>query len=119
MGVIESIDWAGWSFFALIVIACLYLLHINNDASKFRLVDLISDSEGRAYSPSLTYVGCFVIGSWLCWYLAVSSQYTESAATFAAMMAGFVTGSWLRGNTAAKERIAALGAANATTEPGG
>lgn len=114
-----SVDWAGWSFVLLIVVACLYLLRINNDESKFRLVDLITDGEGRGYSPSFTYVGCFVIGAWLCWYLAVSSQYTESAATFAAMMAGFVTGSWLRGNTAAKERIAALGAANPTTEPGG
>ena len=119
MSMLESIDWAGWSFVLLIVLACLYLLRINNDSSRFRLVDLISDGEGRGYSPSFTYIGSFVIGAWLCWYFAVSSQYTESAATFAAMMAGFVAGSVLRGNTAAKERTAALGAANATTEPGG
>lgn len=113
----EAVDWAGWSFVLLIVLACLYLLHINNDASKFRLVDLISDSEGRAYSPSLTYVGCFVIGAWLCWYLAVSAQYTESAATFAAMMAGFVAGSVFRGNTASKERTAAINADRPIAEP--
>lgn len=114
-----SVDWAGWSFVLLIALACLYLLRINNDSSRFRLVDLITDGDGRGYSPSFTYIGCFIIGSWLCWYLAVSAQYTESAATFAAMMAGFVAGSVLRGNTAAKERTAALGAANPTTEPGG
>lgn len=110
-----AIDWAGWSFVLLIVIACLYLLHINNDASKFRLVDLITDADGRGYSPSLTYVGCFVIGSWLCWYLAVSGQYVESAGTFAAMMTGFVAGSVFRGNTAAKVRMAE----SATTDTGG
>lgn len=110
-----SVDWAGWSFVALIVIACLYLLHINNDESKFRLVDLITDADGRGYSPSLTYVGCFVIGSWLCWYLAVSGQYVESAGTFAAMMTGFVAGSVFRGNTAAKVRMAE----SATTDTGG
>lgn len=105
---IDSIDWAGWSFVVLIVVACLYLLRINNDSSRFRLVDLITDGEGRGYSPSFTYVGSFVIGAWLCWYLALTGQYAESAATFAAMMAGFVAGSVFRGNTASKERTAAL-----------
>lgn len=110
---IGSVDWAGWSFVALVAVGCMYLLLLNRDASRFRLVDLISDGDGRGYSPSFTYVGCFVVGSWLCWYLAVSAQYTEAAATFAAMMAGFVTGSVLRGNTAAKERTAANNAAQA------
>lgn len=112
-----AVDWAGWSFVLLIALACVYLLRINNDSSRFRLVDLITDGEGRGYSPSFTYVGSFVIGAWLCWYLAVSEQYTESAATFGVMMAGFVTGSVLRGNTAAKERTAALGADRPIAEP--
>lgn len=112
-----DIDWAGWSFVLLIVVGVLYLFRINNDTSRFRMVDLISDDRGRGYSPSFTYVGCFLIGSWLCWYLAISAQYLESAGVFAAMMTGFVTGSVLRGNTAAKERTAAINADRPMAEP--
>ena len=105
---LAAVDWAGWVFVALIAIGGAYLLRLDRDASTFRLVDLISDADGKAYSPSLTYVGCFFVGAWLCWYLALTGQYTESAATFTAMMAGFVAGSVFRGNTASKERTAAL-----------
>jgi hypothetical protein len=112
---IGSINWAGWSFVLLIVAGFLYLLRLNNDTSKFRLVDLITDSEGRGYSPSFTYVGCFIVGAWLCWYFAVSKEYTESAATFGAMLTGFVVGSVWRGNTAAKERMAALNSTGGDT----
>lgn len=105
---LAAIDWAGWVFVALIAIGGAYLLRLDRDASKFRLVDLISDADGRGYSPSLTYVGSFLVGSWLCWYLALTEKYTESAAIFALMMTGFVTGSIMRGNTASKERTAAL-----------
>jgi hypothetical protein len=114
---VSAINWAGWSFILLIVAGCLYLLRLNNDTSKFRLVDLITDSEGRGYSPSLTYVGCFLVGAWLCWYLALTGQYTEAAATFAAMMTGFVAGSVFRGHTASKERTAALNADRPIAEP--
>ena len=114
---LATADWPAWAFVALIVAGCVYLLRLDQDTSRFRVVDLISDGEGRGYSPSLTYVGCFVVGSWLCWYLAVSAQYTESAATFAAMMTGFVAGSVLRGNTAAKERTASLNAERPLSEP--
>ena len=107
---LAAVDWAGWVFVALIAIGGAYLLRLDRDASKFRLVDLISDADGRGYSPSLTYVGCFLVGSWLCWYLALTEQYKEAAATFAAMMAGFVAGSVFRGHTASKERTAALNA---------
>ena len=114
---LASVNWAGWVFVLLIALGCLYLLRLDRDSSRFRLVDLISDSEGRGYSPSFTYVGCFIVGSWLCWYLAVAGQYTESAGAFAAMMAGFVAGSVFRGNTAAKERTAALNAERPIAEP--
>ena len=114
---LAAVDWAGWVFVALIAIGGAYLLRLDRDASKFRLVDLISDADGKAYSPSLTYVGCFFIGSWLCWYLALTDQYTEAAATFAAMMTGFVAGSVLRGNTASKERTAAINADRPIAEP--
>ena len=114
---LAAVDWAGWVFVALIAIGGAYLLRLDRDASKFRLVDLISDADGRGYSPSLTYVGCFFIGSWLCWYLALTGQYTESAATFAAMMTGFVAGSVFRGHTASKERTAALNADRPIAEP--
>lgn len=114
---LAAVDWAGWVFVALIAIGGAYLLRLDRDASKFRLVDLISDADGRGYSPSLTYVGCFLVGSWLCWYLALTGQYAESAATFAAMMAGFVAGSVFRGNTASKERTAALNSDRPIAEP--
>ena len=114
---LATVDWAGWVFVVLIAVGCLYLLRLDKDASKFRLVDLISDADGRGYSPSLTYVGCFLVGSWLCWYLALTGQYTEAAATFAAMMTGFVAGSVFRGNTASKERTAALNADRPIAEP--
>ena len=45
------VDWAGWVFVALIAIGGAYLLRLDRDASKFRLVDLISDADGKAYSP--------------------------------------------------------------------
>ena len=114
---LAAVDWAGWVFVALIAIGGAYLLRLDRDASTFRLVDLISDADGKAYSPSLTYVGCFLVGSWLCWYLALTGQYAESAATFAAMMAGFVAGSVFRGNTASKERTAAINADRPIAEP--
>ena len=116
-GTLATVDWAGWVFVVLIAVGCLYLLRLDRDASKFRLVDLISDADGKGYSPSLTYVGCFLVGSWLCWYLALTGQYAESAATFAAMMAGFVAGSVFRGNTASKERTAALNSDRPIAEP--
>lgn len=114
---LAAVDWAGWVFVALIAVGGAYLLRLDRDASTFRLVDLISDADGKAYSPSLTYVGCFFIGSWLCWYLALTGQYKEAAATFAAMMAGFVAGSVFRGHTASKERTAALNADRPIAEP--
>jgi len=114
---LAAVDWAGWVFVVLIAIGGAYLLRLDRDASTFRLVDLISDADGKGYSPSLTYVGCFLVGSWLCWYLALTGQYAESAATFAAMMAGFVAGSVFRGNTASKERTAALNSGRPIAEP--
>lgn len=114
---LAAVDWAGWVFVVLIAIGGAYLLRLDKDASKFRLVDLISDADGKGYSPSLTYVGCFLVGSWLCWYLALTGQYTEAAATFAAMMTGFVAGSVFRGNTASKERTAALNSDRPIAEP--
>ena len=114
---LATVDWAGWVFVVLIAIGGAYLLRLDRDASTFRLVDLISDADGKGYSPSLTYVGCFFIGSWLCWYLALTEQYTEAAGTFALMMAGFVTGSIMRGNTASKERTAALNSDRPIAEP--
>ena len=114
---LSAVDWAGWVFVALIAIGGAYLLRLDRDASSFRLVDLISDADGKAYSPSLTYVGCFFIGSWLCWYLALTGKYVESAGTFTAMMAGFVAGSVFRGHTASKERTAALNSDRPIAEP--
>lgn len=113
-----AVDWPAWAFVVLIAAGCAYLLRLDKDpTSRFRLVDLISDGDGRGYSPSLTYIGSFLIGSWLCWYLALSEQFLESAGTFAAMLTGFVTGSVLRGSTAAKERTASLNADRPVAEP--
>lgn len=114
---IAAVDWPAWVFVAANAVGAVYLLRLDKDASPFRSVDLISDADGRAYSPSFTYVGCFLVGAWLCWYLAVQGQYIESAGTFGLMMAGFVTGSVMRGNTAAKERTAAINADRPVVEP--
>lgn len=108
-----GINWAAWSFIVLMAVGYSYLMRLD----KTVLLDMITDVNGKGYSPSFTYIGCFIVGAWLCWYLAVVEKYTESAATFALMMAGFVTGSILRGKTESNERTALKNADKLVPDP--
>ena len=94
------IDWAAASFVVLIGAACACLYRMDRDPNTtFKMVQFISASDGTANSASLAYVGIFVVGSWLLFYLAIHDKDVDI--TFGAMMAGFVTGSIMRGRTAA------------------
>lgn len=113
----SAVNWPAFVFVVFCGLLLAYLLRLDRDTGTgFRLTHLISDGDGHGYSPSFAYVGTFLIGSWLTWYLAVEQQYSQSAAAFAAMMTGFVAGSVFRGNTAAKERVDTVKAEKGTPE---
>lgn len=99
------VDWAAAAFVVLIGAAWLHLLRMDRDpATGFRMVQFITNPDGSGNSASLAYVGIFLIGCWLLFYLVIHDR--EVDLIFGAMMAGFVTGSIWRGATGSKERIA-------------
>ena len=105
MGTLSGINWAAWSFVALIGGAVVYMARVDrNPNTQFKLYHFISDKEG-GNSASLAYTGIFLVGTWLVWFLAINKQWGEAVTLVGSLGAIFVTGGVVRHLTGSRERV--------------
>lgn len=104
----------GFNWILLAVVAgtalpVIYLTKVSNDPGKaWRWEQSISDDNGRAYSPSLTYMGTFMLGYLVSLTLIAAKEWGYLIGLFATMSTTFAVVSTLSRNTKSKETIATI-----------
>ena len=105
---LETTNLPAWLFVVLVGAGVAYLFRLDAQPGKFKLVQFVTDSDGRANSGSLAYVTALMVSTWALWYEAQNGRLSEWL--FAAYIATFVAGGVWRSSIGAKERIAQINA---------
>lgn len=101
---LSLVDWAAALFVVFVGLIWLHLLRMDDDKKNdFKLVQFVT-SDGKGNSASLAYVGVFVLGAWLVFYLVTHDKDVE--VIFSAMLAAFGVVRVWTANIGSKERMA-------------
>lgn len=117
VAVLAGINWPAVVFVAFAAVMWLYLLRANNDSSTFKIVDLITDSRGRGFSPSFAYTGTFLLAVWVVFTLMVAKEWGIALGGLGTMLGTYAVVSAVGRATQAKERTDAIRAINKVPEP--
>lgn len=114
MSFLAAIDVAGYLFVVCVGAGVIFMVRMDRGPGPFKLVQFISVN-GEANSWALARVTGLLTTTWMVWYETLHGRLSEWL-VLAYLGTVFAASVW-NGNTAAKERMAALNAERTTPPP--